>query len=141
MTQPDYWSTLPPPAAPPLVTVTSPSLSLQPEHRPFYRRPLFLILVSLAVLAVVAVLFGTFGSVRVSSPLHVSSPVQVSDSFTAKLNATWDATTPEDRAQGCMAANLIGIDNVSNLATPDNGAPLTADQRVKFASFLRAHCK
>jgi hypothetical protein len=144
MTQPDYWSTLPAPAASPLVTVPSlASLTPQPENRSFYRRPLFLILVGLGVLAVLAaVLFGAFGSsVKVSSPLHVRSPIQVTDSYTAKLQSGWDALTPEQKATSCLVLNSVGVDNATNVATGDDGAPLTADQKVKAASFIRAQCK
>jgi hypothetical protein len=145
MTQLDYWSTLPAPAASPLVTVPSlASLTPQPEHRSFYRRPLFLILAGLGVLAVLAVvLLGALGSsVKVASPLHVSSPIHVTDSETAKAQAQWDAATPEERAQGCLLANSIGVDNLTNLAsTNDTNQPLTAAQKAKAASFIRSHCK
>ena len=131
VTQLDYWSTLPAPAASPLVTVPSlASLTPQPEHRSFYRRPLFLILVCLGILVAAVVLNGVLGS------------PQGSDSYTASLQTAWDTSTPEERAQGCLIANSIGIDNLMNLAASnDTDQPLTADRRTKAASFLRSHCK
>jgi hypothetical protein len=131
MTQLDYWSTLPAPAASPLVTVPSlASLTPQPENRSFYRRPLFLILVCLGILVAAVVLNGVLGS------------SQGSDSYTASLQKAWDTSTPDERVQGCSLVNSIGIDNLMGLATQnDDGTPVTADQKAKATSFLKSHCK
>lgn len=135
MTQEDYWTALPAPAAPPLDTVPSlASLTPQPEHRSFYRRPLFLILASLVVLAVAAVLYG-FPTGSAAKAVNTVSGGALTK---ARSNAAWNEMTPDDQSKACAVTALVG--GPENLV-PTDGTPLTADQKALLTQLLKDHCK